>query len=292
MNADCGTTGPATPGLTVPLTAPLLAVSKNWSGAAALVGYMFSDQTLKLAVSNNHLVITWRQSPWIHRHIIAISFSRSNTVILKFISDLPQVAENSSAASATPALPTIDSSIGIPAAESTSLGHANGKFRIIKKGKTGLRRLFEIVLSFPIIAEAPIPLPETLGEPSLEEPSIRETEPAAHEVTYEIVEAGSRQQHRKLIDSRGYSYNVKRRTKTAVIWQCTVRKGHYCKATVKEVDGAFHETQVHDHQPAVGAATAAKVVSAVKRKALEDIFKPASAIVQEVYMTSKKGIYN
>ena len=97
---------------------------------------------------------------------------------------------------------------------------------------------------------------------------------------------------KRSIDSRGYSYNVKRRTKTAVIWQCTVRKGHYCKATVKEVDGAFHETQVHDHQPAVGAATAAKVVSAVKRKALEDIFKPASAIVQEVYTTSKKGIYN
>ena len=220
------------------------------------------------------------------------SFLHSNTVILKFISDLPQVAENSSAASATPVLPTIDSSIGTPAAESTSLGDADGKFRITKKGKTGLRRLFEMFLSFPIIAEAPIPLPEILDEPSLEEPSIRETEPAAHEVTYEIVEEGSRQQHRKLIDSRGYSYNVKRRTKTAVIWQCTLRKGHYCKAVVKEVDGAFHETQVHDHQPAVGAATAAKVVSAVKRKALENVFKPASAIVQEVYMTSKEVIYN
>ena len=94
------------------------------------------------------------------------------------------------------------------------------------------------------------------------------------------------------IDSRGYSYNVKRRTKTAVIWQCTVRKGNYCKAAVKEVDGAFHETQVHDHQPAVGAATVAKVVSAVKRKALENVFKPASAIVQEVYTTSKEVIYN
>ena len=43
---------------------------------------------------------------------------------------------------------------------------------IIKKGKTGLRRLFEMFLSFPIIAEAPIPLPEILDEPSLEEPSI------------------------------------------------------------------------------------------------------------------------
>ena len=61
---------------------------------------------------------------------------------------------------------------------------------------------------------------------------------------------------------------------------------------MKEVDGAFHETQVHDHQPAVGAAMPAKVVSAVKRKALDNVFKPASAIVQEVYMTSKEGIYN
>ena len=37
---------------------------------------------------------------------------------------------------------------------------------------------------------------------------------------------------------------------------------------------------------------AAKVVSAVKRKALENVFKPASAIVQEIYTTSKEGIYN
>lgn len=121
---------------------------------------MFSDQTLKLVVSNKHLVIKWRQSPWIYRKIIALSFSRSNTVILKFISDLPQVAENSSAASATPELPTIDSSIGTPAAESTSLGDADGKFRIIRKVKTGLRRLFEMFLSFPVIAEAPIPQPD------------------------------------------------------------------------------------------------------------------------------------
>ena len=172
MDMDCGITGPATLGLTVALTTPLLTVSKNWSGAAALVGYMFSDQTLKLAVSNKHLVITWRQLPWIHRHIIALSFSCSNTVILKFISDLPQVAKNSSATSATPELPTIDSLIGNPAVESTSLGDADGKFTIIKKGKTGLRRLFEMFLSFPIIAEAPIPLPEILDESSLKEPSI------------------------------------------------------------------------------------------------------------------------
>ena len=61
---------------------------------------------------------------------------------------------------------------------------------------------------------------------------------------------------------------------------------------MKEVDGAFYETQVHDHQLAVGAAMAAKAVSAVKWKALENVFKPASPIVQEIYTTSKEGIYN
>ena len=54
---------------------------------------------------------------------------------------------------------------------------------------------------------------------------------------------------------------------------------------MKEIDGAFHETQVHDHQSAVGTAMAARVVRAVKRKALENVFKPSSAIVQEVYTT-------
>ena len=76
---------------------------------------------------------------------------------------------------------------------------------------------------------------------------------------------------------------MKRRTKSATIWQCSVRtKSSYCKATVKEIHGQFTETQSHNHQPAVGAVTAAKVVTAVKRKALEDVFKPAPAIVHEV----------
>ena len=120
-------------------------------------------------------------------------------------------------------------------------------------------------------------------EPSLSEPPVAPVEPGPEVVTYELVEEASKQRRTKLIDSRGYSYNVKRRTKSATIWQCSVRtKSSYCKATVKEIHGQFTETQSHNHQPAVGAVTAAKVVTAVKRKALEDVFKPAPAIVHEV----------
>ena len=40
----------------------------------------------------------------------------------------------------------------------------------------------------------------------------------------------------------------------------------------------------HNHQVGAGAFTAAKVVAEVKKRALEEKFKPASAIVQEVNM--------
>lgn len=52
-------------------------------------------------------------------------------------------------------------------------------------------------------------------------------------VTYEVVEAASKQQRKKQIDNRGYSYNVKEKTKTTTYWQCSSRtKKVYCKATV------------------------------------------------------------
>ena len=41
-------------------------------------------------------------------------------------------------------------------------------------------------------------------------------------------------------------------------------------------------THTHNHQLTIGAATAAKVMASVKEKAVADLFKPASAIVNEV----------
>ena len=42
-------------------------------------------------------------------------------------------------------------------------------------------------------------------------------------------------------------------------------------------------TNAHNHSSEPGAVTAAKIVKLVKEKALEDKFKPASAIVEEVF---------
>ena len=39
----------------------------------------------------------------------------------------------------------------------------------------------------------------------------------------------------------------------------------------------------HNHSSEPGAVTAAKIIKLVKEKALEDKFKPASAIVEEVF---------
>ena len=48
-------------------------------------------------------------------------------------------------------------------------------------------------------------------------------------------------------------------------------------------DGVFRPgQQSHNQRVEMGAATTAKIVSRVKSKALEDKFKPASAIVDEV----------
>ena len=58
-------------------------------------------------------------------------------------------------------------------------------------------------------------------------------------------------------------------------------KGNYCKATVRETGGQF-VGGIHSQTMDVDALMAAKITSSVKRKALDNIFKPASAIVEEV----------
>jgi len=60
-------------------------------------------------------------------------------------------------------------------------------------------------------------------------------------------------------------------------------KGNPCKASVTERDRTFQPGKsMHNHAVDMGAVTAAKIIATVKSKALEDKFKPASAIVNEV----------
>ena len=90
----------------------------------------------------------------------------------------------------------------------------------------------------------------------------------------------------KLVDSLGYSYNVRSKWSYATYWQCTVHpRGNACKATVIQQDGTFQAgTKAHNHSSEPGAVTAAKIVKLVKEKALEDKFKLASAMVGEVFI--------
>ena len=131
----------------------------------------------------------------------------------------------------------------------------------------------------------PAPLPTVLEEDSMDDPTPMDIDPQpAPSVTYEMVEEGSKRRCKKLIDSIGYSYTFKEKTKTTNYWQCSVRpKGNPCRATVKEQDGSFIPGRnTHNHQPQPGALLAAKIVKCVKQKAMDNVFKPATAIVEEV----------
>ena len=125
-------------------------------------------------------------------------------------------------------------------------------------------------------------------ESSIEEPLLGDDTDTANpnnHVTFQLVGEGSKRRKTKLVDSLGYSYNVRSKRSYATYWQCTVRpRGNACKATVIQQDGTFQAgANAHNHSSEPGAVTAAKIIKLVKEKALEDKFKPASAIVEEVF---------
>ncbi|PFX20540.1 hypothetical protein AWC38_SpisGene14995 [Stylophora pistillata] len=107
--------------------------------------------------------------------------------------------------------------------------------------------------------------------------------PANVPLTYHLVEEASLRRRNKLIDSKGFSYNVRRIKGVKTYWQCSVRpKGNHCKATVLEQDGLYTFGQhPHNHGTYSGTLTAAQIVSTIKTKALEDLSKRASVIVRE-----------
>ena len=123
----------------------------------------------------------------------------------------------------------------------------------------------------------------------VEESSVIDEEPdvSIHhdsQVTYELVEKSSQRMKDKLIDSLGYTYNVKRRRGTCVYWQCTVRnRVTNCKATVIEKNGSFRagmHPHIHSSQP--GSAAVHKVRADIKKMAAADHFRSAAVIAEEV----------
>ena len=79
------------------------------------------------------------------------------------------------------------------------------------------------------LTESMSTLYEPLADPAADESSILEPLPAPVEndssfaVTFQILEDCTTKGKPKLIDSRGYYYNIKRRRANTTDWQCTVK---------------------------------------------------------------------
>ena len=79
---------------------------------------------------------------------------------------------------------------------------------------------FEFYDAFP----PTFPEPPAFDKSSLMEPSATDSGPAIFEIKFEIVEDSLKRGRNKLVDSRGYTYSVKRRRGGNTDWQCTVRQ--------------------------------------------------------------------
>ena len=95
--------------------------------------------------------------------------------------------------------------------------------------------------STPVAESTPVDFTESMStlyeppaDPAVDESSILEPLPAPVEndssfaassfaVTFQILEDSTTKGRLKLIDNRGYCYNIKRRRANAIAWQCTVR---------------------------------------------------------------------
>ena len=67
------------------------------------------------------------------------------------------------------------------------------------------------------------PVQPTIDESAIEGPTPQPVVVENQPLAFQIVEGASERGKRKLIDSWGFSYNVKRQRLTATDWQCTVR---------------------------------------------------------------------
>ena len=124
------------------------------------------------------------------------------------------------------------------------------------------------------------PMEESIMDPRIHAETAEDNTP--HVVTYQQVEVkGART---KLLNSDGHTYNVHLRIANATYWQCTIRgKDNYWKAIVIQWGDGFQQgKQGHNHPPEVGTANAARIMASVKEKAVNDKFKSASAIINEV----------
>ncbi|MPC35670.1 hypothetical protein E2C01_029100 [Portunus trituberculatus] len=135
--------------------------------------------------------------------------------------------------------------------------------------------------------EPATPAVEEELESSIEDPSIQDTEPQAEgEVAFQIIEKGTKRGKDKLIDNLGYTYNKKMQRSHVTYWQCTVHPKHNpCQIVITQRNGDFVKNKlIHNHLSPIGSAIATRVSLEVKELAVKDLFKSASAIVDDVLL--------
>ena len=137
--------------------------------------------------------------------------------------------------------------------------------------------------TYSIQYELPVAIEESsLAEPTIEEHPVDNQPPP---LTFQIVEGAPKRGQQKLFDSHGYSYCVKRRRNEIVYWHCSLRgKANHCPASVIQRPEGFKVGTDHNHAGEVGLPDTAKLTVAIKRKATDDLFRPALAIVDEVLL--------
>ncbi|XP_062591513.1 uncharacterized protein LOC134253000 [Saccostrea cucullata] len=138
------------------------------------------------------------------------------------------------------------------------------------------------------------PVQQFTPQPPVNESTVLENPPTENShldetalpVTYQVVEGATIRMKPKLVDNRGFSYTVKRKNEEKTDWRCTKRsKNLQCPATVRQHGDAFVEgLQPHIHGPTVGTAAVATVVSQIKKAAKDNLFAPASQLVNRAVL--------
>jgi hypothetical protein len=131
-------------------------------------------------------------------------------------------------------------------------------------------------------------MPEAVSDVSVESTIVEDVnmeDISLPSITSKIIAGATKRGKDQLVDNHGFRYNLKRKLKNSVHWQCTNRPvGRPCKAIVIEHPGLnFQEAgQGHNHEANVGTAAAVQAAKEIKELAVRDLFKPAAVIVNEV----------
>ncbi|XP_070531580.1 uncharacterized protein [Ptychodera flava] len=149
----------------------------------------------------------------------------------------------------------------------------------------------QVHMSQDVSRDCSIEQVEEVQEDSLQDATVTSTgsdssstSSTSSDIQYKIIEGSTVRRRMKLVDSRGYTYTVKRNTRKGTQWHCPKRnKQVYCLASVFQ-SGDSYKRGVHDHlhPPEPGQDLVATIVSRIKDKAVNNLFDPAGEIVEDI----------